>query len=80
VLADDRDPRRRRAHRKKERGGVKRMNGKILELEPGTIGYQNINVTGINKALNQWAKRRGISWENRFNRDNTKEAKKRTRP
>ena len=59
------------------------MNGKILELEQGTIGYQNINVTGINKALNAWAKRRGIAWESRFNREFTgggRDDKKRRRP
>jgi len=45
------------------------MNGRTLEIEPGTLGYQQINVTGMNKALNEWAKRRGIKWEGQMKRE-----------
>lgn len=42
------------------------MNGKILEYEPGTVGYQHFDAAAINRALNAWAKRRGILWESPF--------------
>jgi len=42
------------------------MNGKILEFEPGTIGYQHFDAAAMNRALNAWAKRRGIVWESPF--------------
>jgi len=45
---------------------VKRMNGKILEFEPGTIGYQHFDAAAMNRALNAWARRRGIVWESPF--------------
>jgi len=61
---------------------VKKMNGKTLEIEPGTIGYEQIDCAGMLRALNAWAKRRGIPWESRFNREFTygRNAKKRRRP
>jgi hypothetical protein len=45
---------------------MKKMNGKILEFEPGTIGYQHFDAAAMNRALNSWAKRRGLSWESPF--------------
>ena len=45
---------------------MKKMNGHILEFEPGTIGYQHFDAAAMNRALNAWAKRRGLSWESPF--------------
>jgi hypothetical protein len=45
---------------------MKKMNGHILEYEPGTIGYQHFDAAAMNRALNAWAKRRGIPWESAF--------------
>jgi len=45
---------------------VKKMNRRTLEIEPGTIGYQHFDAAGMNRALNAWAKRRGITWESPF--------------
>ena len=45
---------------------MKKMNGHILEFEPGTIGYQHFDAAAMNRALNAWARRRGISWESAF--------------
>lgn len=42
------------------------MNRHILEIEPGTIGYQHLDTAAMNRALNAWAKRRGIRWESAF--------------
>lgn len=42
------------------------MNGRTLEIEPGTIGYQQLDTAAFNRALNAWAKRRGIRWESPF--------------
>ena len=42
------------------------MNGLTIEIEPGTIGYQHFDAAGMNRALNAWAKRRGITWESPF--------------
>jgi len=42
------------------------MNGKILEFEPGTIGYQHFDAAAMNRALNAWARRRGIVWDNPY--------------
>lgn len=44
------------------------MNGRILELDPGTVGYQHFDAAAMNRALNAWAKRRGIVWESPFRR------------
>ena len=59
---------------------MKKMNGKTLELEPGTIGYQHFDAAGMNRALNAWAKRRGITWESPFRRPLDLGPKKKTRP
>lgn len=45
------------------------MNGRILEIEPGTIGYEQVDSAGVLRALNAWAKRRGIVWESPFRRN-----------
>lgn len=45
------------------------MNGRTLEIEPGMLGYQQINIRGINAALNAWAKRRGIRWDGEYRRE-----------
>lgn len=42
------------------------MNGRVLEFEPGTVGYQHFDAAAMNRALNAWAKRRGIVWESPF--------------
>jgi hypothetical protein len=47
---------------------VKKMNHHILEIEPGTIGYEQLDCAAMNRALNAWAKRRGIIWESAFRR------------
>lgn len=48
---------------------MKRMNGHILEFEPGTIGCQQIDAAAMNRALNAWAARRGLQWDGAFRRD-----------
>jgi len=42
------------------------MNRQTLEIEPGTIGYQHFDAAAMNRALNAWAKRRGLKWESAF--------------
>lgn len=42
------------------------MNHRILEIEPGTIGYEKLDCAAMNRALNAWARRRGIRWESAF--------------
>lgn len=42
------------------------MNRHTLEIEPGTIGYQQFDAAAMNRALNAWAKRRGLNWESTF--------------
>lgn len=42
------------------------MNRHTLEIEPGTIGYQHLDTAAMNRALNAWARRRGIVWESAF--------------
>ena len=42
------------------------MNRHTLEIEPGTIGYQHLDTAAMNRALNAWAKRRGLKWESAF--------------
>jgi phage-related protein len=59
---------------------VKKMNGKVLEIEPGTVGYQQLDAAGFNRALNAWAKRRGIPWESHFRRPLDLRSKKKSRP
>jgi hypothetical protein len=44
------------------------MNGHILEFEHGTIGYEQLDCAAMNRALNAWAKRRGIRWDSPFKR------------
>lgn len=44
------------------------MNGLTLEIEAGTAGWQHIDAAAMNRALNAWAKRRGIKWDNAFRR------------
>lgn len=59
---------------------MKKMNGKLLEYEPGTIGYQTFDAAAMNRALNAWARRRGIPWESPFRKglDLSKKKMKRT--
>lgn len=60
---------------------MKKMNGKVIEFEPGTIGYQHFDAAAMNRALNAWARRRGISWDNPFRKPldfGTKKKMKRT--
>jgi hypothetical protein len=60
---------------------MKKMNGLPLEYEPGTIGYEQLDCAGFNRALNAWAKRRGISWDSPFKRSLTfGKSKKKTTP
>ena len=59
---------------------MKKMNGRTLEFEPGTIGYQHFDAAGMNRALNAWAKRRGISWESPFRKPLDFGSKKKHRP
>jgi hypothetical protein len=59
---------------------VKKMNGRTLEIEPGTIGYQHFDAAAMNRALNAWAKRRGISWESPFRKPLQFGRKNKTRP
>jgi len=56
------------------------MNGKILEYEPGTIGYEQLDCAGFNRALNAWAKRRGIVWDSPFRKPLEFRKKKKARP
>lgn len=42
------------------------MNRHILEIEPGTIGYVHFDAASMNRALNAWARRRGLRWESAF--------------
>ena len=43
---------------------MKKMNRRILELEQGTIGSPiDVNTSELNRALNAWARRRGIRWD-----------------
>ena len=56
------------------------MNGKTLEMEPGTIGYEHLDCAAFNRALNAWAKRRGITWEIPFRKPLQFGRKKNTRP
>lgn len=56
------------------------MNGRTLEIEPGTIGYQHFDAAAMNRALNAWAKRRGISWESPFRKPLQFGRKNKTRP
>ena len=56
------------------------MNGRTLEIEPGTIGYQHFDAAAMNRALNAWAQRRGIPWESAFRKPLQFGRKKKTRP
>ncbi len=56
------------------------MNGKTLEMEPGTIGYEHFDAAAMNRALNAWAKRRGITWDSPFRKPLQFGRKKKTRP
>lgn len=56
------------------------MNRKVLEIEPGTIRYQHFDATGMNRALNAWARRRGIVWESPFRKPMDFQNKMKTRP
>jgi hypothetical protein len=56
------------------------MNGRTIEIEPGTIGYQHFDAAAFNRALNAWAKRRGITWESPFRKPLQFGRKKNTRP
>jgi len=47
---------------------VKKMNHHTLEIEPGTVGYQTFDAAAMNRALNAWARRRGITWDSPFRR------------
>ena len=47
---------------------MKKMNRLPIEIEPGTIGYEQLDCGGFNRALDAWAKRRGIVWGNPFRR------------
>ena len=55
---------------------MKKMNGLPIEIEPGTIGYEQLDCVSFNRALDAWAKRRGIVWGNPFRRPFTKSKKK----
>lgn len=59
---------------------MKKMNGHILEFEPGTIGYQHFDAAAMNRALNAWARRRGISWESAFRKPLNLTSKKKGAP
>lgn len=48
---------------------MKKMNGMPIEIESGTIGYEQLDCAGFNRALNAWAKRRGIDWSSPFRRN-----------
>jgi len=56
------------------------MNHRILEIEPGTIGYEQLDCAAMNRALNAWAKRRGIPWESPFRKPLQFGRKKKNRP
>jgi hypothetical protein len=56
------------------------MNGKTLEIEPGTIGCEQLDCAAMNRALNAWAKRRGIAWDNPFRRPLDLSKRKKPRP
>ena len=59
---------------------MKKMNRLTLEIEPGTIGYQQLDCAAFNRALNAWAKRRGITWESAFRRPLDLNSKKKGTP
>jgi hypothetical protein len=56
------------------------MNHHILEIEPGTIGYEQLDCAAMNRALNAWAKRRGITWDSPFRKPLQFGRKKKNRP
>jgi len=56
------------------------MNHRTLEIEPGTVGYQTFDAAAMNRALNAWAKRRGITWDSPFRRPLDFGKKKKNRP
>jgi hypothetical protein len=45
---------------------MKKMNRRPIEIEPGTVGYEQLDCVGFNRALDAWAKRRGIVWGSPF--------------
>jgi hypothetical protein len=51
-----------------------------MEIEPGTVGYEQLDCVGFNRALDAWAKRRGIVWGNPFRRSFTIPQSKRKTP
>jgi len=60
---------------------MKKMNGRPLEYEPGTIGCEQVDCAAFNRALNAWAKRRGFVWDSPFKRNlNFGKSKKKTTP
>ena len=54
------------------------MNGHTLEIEPGTIGCEQIDSAAFTRALNAWAKRRGLDWSSPFRRPGLRRKKKAT--
>jgi hypothetical protein len=59
---------------------MKKMNRLPIEIEPGTVGYEQLDCGGFNRALDAWAKRRGIVWGNPFRRSFTIPQSKRKTP
>jgi hypothetical protein len=48
---------------------MKMMNKRVLEWEQGATGWpEDLNVQELNRALDAWARRRGIVWGNGFRR------------
>jgi hypothetical protein len=59
---------------------MKKMNRLPIEIEPGTVGYEQLDCVGFNRALDAWAKRRGVVWGNPFRRSFTIPKSKRKTP
>lgn len=51
---------------------MKWMNGRVLEWERGSQGLPRVNQAEFLAALNAWAKRRGLAWNETWQDRNTR--------
>lgn len=51
---------------------MKMMNGRVLEWERGSQGLPRVNQREFLDALNAWAKRRGMAWNETWQDRNTR--------
>ena len=45
---------------------MKKKNGNIIEIEPGSAGFTTVNNRQFLAALNKWAERKGVPWPESF--------------